>query len=214
MQSIYVFSGLGVDGRIFKNIDFGTFKPHFVDWIPPLENETLEAYAYRISRIIQEEEPIVIGLSFGGMIAVEISKIIPVRKLILIASAKNINEIPRIYRWAGSMGLHKIAPHELMKKTYFLGYHLFGIRRTEDKKLFRAIMEDTDVHFLKWALQAILHWQNTESPAQFTHIHGDQDRILPIQHIQTSHVIPGGGHFMTVDKAEEIGKILQEILNP
>ncbi|WP_333853837.1 hypothetical protein [Epilithonimonas sp.] len=42
MNKIYVFSGLGVDKRVFDNIDFGTLDVEFIDWIEPLENESLE----------------------------------------------------------------------------------------------------------------------------------------------------------------------------
>lgn len=88
MNKIYVFSGLGVDKRVYDNIDFGTLDVEFIDWIEPLKNESLESYAFRISKKITEENPILIGLSFGGMLAAEISKIINVKKIILIASAK------------------------------------------------------------------------------------------------------------------------------
>ncbi|WP_313101006.1 hypothetical protein [Epilithonimonas sp.] len=42
MNKIYVFSGMGVDERVFDNIDFGTLDVEFIDWIEPLENESLE----------------------------------------------------------------------------------------------------------------------------------------------------------------------------
>ncbi|RZJ29312.1 MAG: alpha/beta hydrolase, partial [Chryseobacterium sp.] len=72
MNKIYIFSGLGVDRRVFDNIDFGDLNVEFIDWIIPLTNEAIEIYAERISRKIISENPILIGLSFGGMVAVEI----------------------------------------------------------------------------------------------------------------------------------------------
>lgn len=89
MSKIYILSGLGVDRRVFDKIDFGDLDVEFVDWITPLRNETLEDYTKRISLKITTENPVLIGLSFGGMVAVEISKIIKTKKIILIASAKN-----------------------------------------------------------------------------------------------------------------------------
>ena len=44
MNKIYVFSGLGVDKRVYDNIDFGTLDVEFIDWIEPLKNESLENY--------------------------------------------------------------------------------------------------------------------------------------------------------------------------
>lgn len=80
MNKIYIFSGLGVDKRVFENINFGNLNVHFVDWIEPLKNESLEDYAKRISIPFKDDNPILIGLSFGGILAVEISKIIKTKK--------------------------------------------------------------------------------------------------------------------------------------
>lgn len=75
MSKIYIFSGLGVDKRVFDNIDFGTKSPEFIDWISPLKNESLAEYSKRISENMKSEKPILIGPSFGGIVATEISKI-------------------------------------------------------------------------------------------------------------------------------------------
>ena len=76
MNKIYIFSGLGVDQRVFDKIDFGNLDVEFIDWIEPLKNESLSDYAKRISQSLTDSNPTLIGLSFGGMIAVEISKIL------------------------------------------------------------------------------------------------------------------------------------------
>ncbi len=63
-----------------------------MDWIEPLKNESLKNYAQRISNKITSDNPTLIGLSFGGILAVEISKILKLQKVILISSAKtNMN---------------------------------------------------------------------------------------------------------------------------
>jgi len=35
MNKIYIFSGLGVDRRVFDNIDLRDFNVEFIDWIAP-----------------------------------------------------------------------------------------------------------------------------------------------------------------------------------
>lgn len=50
-------------------------------------------YAKRLSLQITDEQPILIGLSFGGMMAMELAKIIKVQKIVLLASAKSANEL-------------------------------------------------------------------------------------------------------------------------
>jgi len=212
MSKIYVFSGLGVDERVFDNIDFGTLDVEFIDWIQPLENESLESYALRISKKITSENPILIGLSFGGMIAVEISKIIKVEKLILIASAKNKFELPFIYRLFGKLNFIKLIPKKIFKKQNSITNWIFGIESDSEKQLLKDILQDTDLDFFSWAINEIANWRNESIPENCFHIHGNKDRIIPIKNVKTDFVIENGGHFMTVNKSKEIQDIILSLI--
>ena len=209
MNKIYIFSGLGVDKRVFENIDFSNFNVEFIDWIEPLKNESLKNYAKRISTKITAENPIIIGLSFGGILTVEISKILKTKKVILIASAKNKNELPKLYRIAGKLKINKLIPNSILKKQSFITNWMFGIENENDKKLLKNILRETDSNFLIWAINEIVNWKNEENPENYVHIHGNKDRIIPIKNVKTDFVIENGGHFMTVNKAKEIEKILK-----
>jgi pimeloyl-ACP methyl ester carboxylesterase len=125
---IYVISGLGVDQRVFSKIDFGSLDITYLDWITPSRNEPLSIYAKRISAKITAEQPILIGLSFGGMLAMEIAKIITVQRVILLASAKGRDELPVLYRLAGRLKLNVFVPNSLLKTHSFLSDYVFGIR--------------------------------------------------------------------------------------
>lgn len=210
MNKIYIFSGLGVDERVFDNIDFSGLNISFVDWIDPLKNETFERYAFRISKDF-EKDSILIGLSFGGMLAVEVSKIIPVKKVILIASAKNKNELPKWFLIAGKLKLNRIVPTYLLKTTNFITNWLFGVTTSTEKLLLKNIIKDTDSNFLKWAINQIVNWKNLSVPQNCIHIHGTNDRILPMKHLKVNYQIKNGSHFMTVNKAKEIEVIIKKL---
>ncbi|MPT32963.1 alpha/beta fold hydrolase [Epilithonimonas hungarica] len=212
MSKIYVFSGLGVDERVFNNIDFGTLDVEFIDWIQPLERENLENYALRISKKITAENPILIGLSFGGMLTVEISKIIKVEKLILIASAKNKFELPFVYRLFGRQNLVKLIPKKIFKQQNSLTNWIFGIETDSEKQLLKEILQDTELDFFSWAINEIANWKNESIPENCFHIHGNKDRIIPIKNVKTDFVIENGGHFMTVNKAKEIQDIILSLI--
>ena len=100
MKTVYVFSGLGADERVFHKIDFSGYDVHFIKWITPQKNESIESYALRLTSQITKPLPVLIGLSFGGMMAVEVAKHIATEKIILISSAKSKNEIPFYFRTA------------------------------------------------------------------------------------------------------------------
>lgn len=212
MKNLYVFSGLGADKRVFNYLDFSKYNTTFIDWITPFEKETIEAYAKRLTAQITSEKPILIGLSFGGIIAIEVGKIIESEKIILIASAKNKTEIPFYYRFAGFLKLHKLIPTKLMKKSNFFSFWLFGIKNKENKNLLTEILKDTDENFLKWAIDKIVNWKNTTIPKNIKHIHGTADRILPIQFAKSDLQIIDGGHFMTIDKFEELNSVLENLI--
>lgn len=207
-EKIYIFSGLGADKRVFKHIKFIDFEPVFIYWISPLENETIEYYAKRISRQIENENPIILGISFGGIIAIEISKQIKTKKIILLATAKTRNELPKFYLLIGKLRLIKVTPTRLLKKTNFLSHYFFGTKTKEDRKTLKEIIDDTDPKFLKWALHKILSWTNTELLDNYVHIHGTNDKIIPNKKIMCDIEIKNGGHFMTLNKFEELNNVI------
>lgn len=210
MNPVYVFSGLGVDHRVFDRIVFDKKNTFFVQWIEPYKNETIEAYAARISEPFKDKNPILIGLSFGGMLCVEISKIIPTKKVILISSAKTKVELPLIYRLAGKLKLHKMVPNFVIKRVNFVTAWMFGLQSKEEWILLGRILKDTDSQFLSWALQKIVEWKNIRYPENYIHIHGSKDKIMPLHLIKTDYTIENGGHFMIFNQSEKIQKILNK----
>jgi pimeloyl-ACP methyl ester carboxylesterase len=212
-KNIYIFSGLGVDERVFQKLHLSGFSATFINWIKPDSNETIENYAARLASKIKSGQPILIGLSFGGLIAIEVAKLIEIDKIILISSAKTRKEIPFYFRFVGLTRLHKIIPTILLKHSNFLTNWLFGTTSSFDKQLLKQILIDTDKEFLKWAIDRIVHWRNMTVINNLTHIHGTKDRILPYTFLKADKTVKSGGHFMILNKANEISTILKEIIN-
>lgn len=209
----YFISGLGADRTVFRNISLpSSFEPVYLDWIEPRENESLSSYASRLSAAIDATEPFVlIGLSLGGMLAVEISKTLPPEKLILISSIPCEKHLPKMYKWAGRLRLQKLVPVKFFKQASIIK-RLFTSESREDKIFLREMIRKTDPKFIKWAMNAILHWDNNNLPEKCVHIHGSGDGILPVTCTHPTHIIPKGGHLMIMNKSKEINKILSDIL--
>lgn len=211
-KKVYVFSGLGADERVFQKLNFSEFSPTFIKWTTPAKDETLEEYAKSLLRQIDSERPILIGLSFGGMMAMEVAKHIATEKIIVIASAKTKNEIPFYYRLAGKLKLHRLIPKKGVTQTNFITDWFFGAESDADKILLKQILLDTDPVFLKWAIDKLANWNNTTVPKNTIHIHGTSDHVLPYTFVSSTITIKNGGHFMTLNKAEELNKILKQVL--
>ena len=211
-KRIYILSGLGADERVFKLLDFSDFSPIFIQWIVPEENESIENYAHRLLKQIDTPNPVIVGLSFGGMMATEIAKLITVEKIILISSAKTKKEIPSFYQFSGFLGIHKLAPTKILKSSNAVTNWFFGANSTFEKQLLKEILHDTNPVFLKWAIDQIVNWKNIVAAKNTYHIHGTADRILPINGLSCDVKIKGGGHLMTLTKSEEVNMVLKKIL--
>lgn len=201
---------MGADKRMFQNFSFEGFNVVHIDWILPLENETIQNYAFRISENIINENAILLGLSFGGMLAVEISKIKKFKKIFLISSAKTKSEIPFYFRFLGKLNLLKIIPVSFLKKVNFITYFVFGARSNSEKILLKNIVKNTDEKFLKWALYQIINWKNECFDENIIHIQGNRDLILPHYFVKYDYLIEKGTHFMTFNQSQKIEKIIIE----
>ena len=212
MKKVYFISGLGADKRAFSFLDLSYCQPVFIDWPAPSANETLQSYAHRIFQTIKDEEAIIVGLSFGGMLATEIAKKYPQTKVILISSCKTYKEIPGYLRFWRYLPLYKLHSHRLKKLSGMVPSKVLGVTGAEQKKIQRQILNDSDPAFTRWAIGAILNWKNMTVPQNITHIHGTADSLLPYKYVQPHHTIQGGAHIMIMDKATEVSELLRKIV--
>lgn len=207
-KTVYLFSGLGADSSIFMNLKLPGYHKVYISWIPALPNESLTQYAGRIKSLITVENPYIIGLSFGGIIAVEVSKQIRVEKMVLISSVRTKSELNRVQFFFMKMGIYRIIPRSLIKRTNFLTYRYFGARSPYDKKALTELLRNTDVSFFRWALKEIAYWDNKEAPERTIQIHGTTDRVISSKLLHPDYRIKGGGHLMVFNKADTISKII------
>lgn len=209
---VFFFSGLGADERVFRNLVLEGMDVHFVKWIKPAPDETMECYAKRISNQIHSENPILVGLSFGGIMAQEVAKIVSTKQVILLASVAYKGEIPwylRCLRWCA---LHKLLPKSLLSVYFTPLDWFFGLANEEERGLLKSIIHETDVDFAAWAVHQVVVWSQAQKMQNVVSIHGTQDRIFPIRYINADFQIIGGGHFMTLNKSKEISMLLNKLM--
>jgi len=217
MAKIYFISGLGADERVFQFLNISGFETKNIKWEDPLKNESLTDYSKRlINQIDLNEKVILIGVSFGGMIAQEIANLIECEKVIIISSIKSLKELDEKMRMVKQSAIYKFIPSRFLKWTNSLSAdYYFSTETKEESKLLKQIITDTDRFFMKWAIDKIMTWKYESEFLQekLTHIHGTHDRIFPINNITNAIKIKDGGHFMIVNRAKEISAIIQEKLN-
>ena len=212
MQKVYFISGLGADERAFSFLDLRFCDPVFVRWVRPAPDESIQSYAARLKQQIPDEYPVIVGLSFGGMLAVELGKAYSYNKLILLSSAKTRKEIPFYLRFMRYFPIHKLATPGFLKAANQLAYKLMGIHERKDKILFSEMLSQADNVFLKWAINAIVNWQNQVAPPRIIHIHGTKDILLPYAFVKADITVKGGVHLMVMKNPEMISKLLREAI--
>ena len=201
-MKVYCFSGLGSDERVFEFLKLDSFfEIVTIPWIKPLSKESIEDYSARISSTISSTESFfILGVSFGGIVAQEVAKHKNATAIIAISSIKERSQIPLGLKLTPNFIFS--LPSFLFKLSPIIANYVFGAR---NKLLLKQILKDTQGSFVKWALFALKNWQSKEVVDSF-YISGGADRLL--KPFQGAEILDGGGHFMIVDKAEELNELI------
>ena len=213
MVKLFLIPGLGADARIFDHLDLRGYEIVPVKWIEPEKQDTLSAYAQKlIDHYFITPGSIVIGNSLGGMLAIEIAKKVALDKTILISSIKTSDEAPLSFKWYRYVPLYKLIPTHWLNSTGVIVKEAMGQMSKNHQEIFVSMLKGTSPQFIKWALGAILQWDNQIIPPNVYHITGDKDKIFPYKRIKDAEIVKGGTHIMILNKAKQINNWLKEIL--
>lgn len=211
---LYLLSGLGADARLFAYLQLHHPSPRVIEWIRPTRQDTMATYAQRLLDQITPHElpPVLVGLSFGGMVAQEIAKLIPVQRVLLISSLASTHDLPGYYRALGSLGLQNWLPFGWFKGWVGPAAWFMGAHTPAEKQLLKSILRDTDVYFLRWALNQILRWRHPEPLPHTVMLHGSADKVLPLRPRPQTQVLPGGEHLMVLHQAPAVSAFINQYL--
>src|SRR5579862_4896717 len=212
MKKIYCISGLGADEKVFDKLKIHGVVLRYLRWLTPEKNETIENYSIRMSLQIEDENPVLMGVSFGGMMAIEIAKRKQIQKIILISSVKSQKELPAWMRFCGKLNLNFLMPARSPKWFDPIADIYLGVANADEKLLAKNFREAVSPVYLHWAVDKVIKWKNAIQPTNIFHIHGTLDKTFPIKNIQPTHVIKNGGNFMVMNRADEISAIIENIV--
>jgi len=206
---LYCISGLGADERVFQNLKINADLVH-LPWLEPKPSESIQDYSKRLAQSIDTSQSFgIVGLSFGGLITVEMGQFLDPKFVILISSIEIRQDIPLLYRFAGHLKMAHWFPSAWFKPPKRLVKFLFGTKNT---KILYPVIEDSDPKFIKWAIQVLISWENQSRLPQSYKINGDLDRLFSPQKANNTIVIKGGHHLMILDKADEVSDHINQII--
>lgn len=210
---VYFMPGLAASSSIFERISLpDSFEKILLEWEIPLGNESLKDYAKRISLKIDKENPVLVGVSFGGILVQEISKYIDVRKVIIISSVKSNLEFPLRMKIAKTTKAYKLIPTKLILNVENLAKFSFGDRVNQRLKLYEKFLSVRDKKYLDWAIEQIVLWDRITVDPKVIHINGDMDDVFPIKHIKDCIVVKGGTHIMILNKFKWLNENLPKLI--
>ncbi|SFU43493.1 Pimeloyl-ACP methyl ester carboxylesterase [Pustulibacterium marinum] len=207
---VYFMPGMAANHLIFDGIKLpeDTFEVYFLEWLIPEFKESLEHYAERLTENIRHENPVLIGVSFGGIVVQEMAKFIKLRKLIIISSVKHESELPRRIKFARVTRVYKLIPTKLVKNIELLAKFAIGETVVNRMDLYQKYLSVRDPRYLSWAIHQIINWKQTQSNLELIHIQGDKDKVFPVINIQNFIAVKGGTHIMIVNRFKWFNEFL------
>lgn len=211
---VYFMPGLAASSTIFENIHLPEeeFEIVLLNWFLPNDKESLQEYAFRMTKNIHHDNPVLIGVSFGGILVQEMAKQIKVRKTIIVSSVKSNKEFPRRMKIAKSTMAYKLIPTQLLSNVEALAKYAFGDTITKRLALYEKYLQMRDKKYLDWAIENVILWNNDKVDEKVLHIHGDKDEVFPIKYIHNCISVKGGTHIMIINKYKWLNENLPTLI--
>ena len=213
-----LFSGLGVDGGLFgpqRSLPVRLLTP---DWIDPLgHGETVERYARRMAEQIAPElgrlgdGPLYLGgLSFGAAVALEAARILRPAGIFLMSFGYSGHVLAPHLRvmLRGASWVPPPAMRQMLRLTP-LFIRVVGRPDRRQRDFLVRLVPRVNVRQCVWGAGALLDWvYRGDPPVPVRHIHGDIDRIVPVENVRPDVVLPAAGHALNVTHAAVVNGLL------
>ena len=211
---LYVLSGIGGDERLFDaQRAIREIRP--INWIQPASlRETLPQYAARLARELNIRKPFDVGgSSFGGMVALELARLLSPQRVFLFGSCRSSRSIAtslRILRFVApavpNRLLHPPRPLEPLVARWF------GARSQAETELFVEMLAATPPAFVRWASAAVFSWDGVaQLPMPVHHIHGGRDLLIPVHRVTPDRVVADAGHLLPLTHAAAVNEFIASV---
>ena len=213
-QTVYFLPGQGADERLFNNIILDSqYVVKYIKYSIPEPDDSMHTYARKMAQQIDTTEPfILIGTSFGGMLATEINDFLSPEKVIIISSAKSQYELPGRYQFQKKYKLYQYVTPKITKAGAIILQPIVEPDRMRENATFRSMLWDKHPTYMQHSVRMIIEWKRTDYDDNIIHIHGEKDRTVPIRNVDYDILIPNGSHMMTLTEGKYLSGILNELL--
>lgn len=211
---IYLMPGMAASGKIFEYISLpkDRFELHVLEWKIPVKGQSISQYAHQMCKLIKHERPVLLGVSFGGLLVQEMAKIIPALKVIIVSSIKQKSELPKRMLFARYTSVHRLLPTGLVNNVELLAKYAFGETVTKRLELYEKYLSIRDKFYIDWCIHEMVNWQQTKYDKNLIHIQGEKDTVFPVKNIKDCILVKNGTHTMIIHRAKWFNEHLPTII--
>lgn len=211
---VYFMPGMATGPTIFDRIELPSesFDCIYLEWFMPTEEMSLEEYAKLISKNIDRKNPVLIGVSLGGILMQEVANYLKVRKIIIISSIKSEFEMPKRFIFARYTRAYKILPTGIISNMELLSKYAFGETVKKRLDLYEKYLVIRDKQYIDWCIDKIINWKRKEPLPNIIHIQGEKDPVFPVKYIKDHIEIKNGTHTMIIHRFKWFNERLPTII--
>ena len=212
MSSYKLISGLGADRRAFSRLgSFTSRDMDYVDWIRCNDNDSLHTYCLRlIDKYSIEPSDILVGLSFGGMVAIEIARILGTKHVILISSLRDRADVKTFYATLLKLRLYRLIPNVRVAFMYPFIRIFLNVSSEEGQRIMDSMIQNHDLRFTKWAFARIAESKfEGITGTTIYNIIGTRDNLIKPWTNENTVAIESAGHFMIFENHIRITEALR-----
>lgn len=214
LTPIYLMPGMAANPSIFDGILLpkDQFIVYKLDWHIPEKGITLHDYAKQMCARVKHKNPVLLGVSFGGLLVQEMAKCMPVKKVIAVSCVKSHTELPRRMLFAKYTKVHKLLPTGLVNNVELLAKYAFGEKVTKRLHLYEQYLSIRDKYYIDWSIDQIVNWKQDLPPENLIHIHGEKDAVFPISNIKDCIRVKNGTHTMIIHRVKWFNEHLPTLI--
>ncbi len=198
-----ILPGLGADSTMFPRSGYMSLSEvSFVDWPCYKGEQTIVEVARSvIANYDVTGNDLIGGASLGGMVAVEIAKILKLKRVFLIGSATTPNTVNSVLRKLSSFA--DITPIHLLQVVA-------GKINSRGRIDLFTMFQGADKIFIKAMCKAIFEWEGiADCTSEIFHIHGADDKVIfPPEN--EGLILENAGHLISMTHSEQVCDFIKE----
>jgi pimeloyl-ACP methyl ester carboxylesterase len=180
-----------------------------IDWIAPVSATSISEYAVElVAEFGLDASCDLVGVSFGGMVAQEVARLLGTPLCFVVSSASSSSEFRLTQRLLAR--LPQVGDQAILRTVGAVAERWPRSSSSMGTVRARKFQGQNGVWF-RWATSAALRWRPVPyRQAGVVRIHGDRDRTFPhaVQHAEI--VIPGAGHMLALTHSSELAKAIRQ----